>query len=546
MGTKLVYGAGGGSGLAELPVKDEGVAVGNAKSFNFVGNDVQAVAGTGGEIIIQIPPSPYAPFFNNPGALVGNVTAVNRLVSNPTAEGTPFKLGDWLAGSSRACINTTSMVYQTGGDFSIQDNSTTTVKVEILDADGVTVIATNTQTITGNLDNTVNDIRIEIFNFSDDSDRYKARFRTTINIQNILPEGGRFSVKITHDNKLSGVYGKEQLNLFLDTNPVNPTMNNPTLSENTPSLVYLSGVRFYGTGSTFNVGIANINNINNRSYVSNFIQINGVEIGVPLMNIQGAGLNSWDTQFNNTGATYLNSGYSVVSPNFYNKGNLKIQARWIDWITNAYQDSLTISAIISTYTDNSTNKLEDFRNESKRLMSDYTTAWDSQQYLNSYDGNNGLQVINSKLIYPQEDFTIYNPDISNQPDYSLVSGDKVFIRRFWIDNISKSNGVLTFGGHNITETMITNKDVEIKVSIDKVNWFIVNDDYLGGTINDGDGCRVDIGAYALNINNSIKFTLGTGKFTSAGSLWGIWVQIIYKDTVSGKGAEIDSVQMSDW
>lgn len=527
---------------SNITLKKDGVVVGETRVLNFMGVDVNVIEGTG-EVIIQIPPSAYSPYFNDSGALISDITVVNRLVSNPTTEGSPFKLGSWIAGSTRPCFNSSSLVYQCN-DFSINNDTNTTIKVEIFDADGSTVIASNTQTITGNIDDTTENIRIEIYDFATESDKFKAKFRTTIGINSILSEGGRFSVNITHDNATEGVKTKSQNNIFYDSNPINPTINNPTISENTPSIIYLSGISFYGVGSIWNVGVANISNINNRSYPANFINILSTEFGIATMNIQGANLNDWDTFYNNTGASYYNDTIETTTTNYYNKGDLKIQARWIDWVTNSYQDSLTLSALVSTYTNNATRIYEDFRNETRRLKLDYTSGWDSEQSLETYETGNGLQVIGSRLIYPQENFTSYNPNTVNQKDYSSLAGNRIWISNFYQDSVNNSNGIFRFSDHNITEQKLTDQDILIEISLDKTNWYNCNLDYLGGALSHGSGCRVETDTYYMT-NNQLKFTLGTF-FTDASSDWGIWYRITYKDNVTGKANYLGILEITDW
>lgn len=537
---------GGGSGAGLIKVKDESTLIGEFDTITFVGNQVTAIAGTG-EAVIQIPPSSYASYFNQAGALVADITTTSRIVASPISEGTPYKIGSWTGGTPHPCSNSGSLVYQTSGLFSIFNNTSTTIKVDVLDADGVTVIATHTETLTGNIDITTDNIRIEITGFTTDTDKYKASFRSTINLAAILPQGGRYSVRITHTNTGDGgPYVKLQSDIFYDSNPINPTITNPTLSENTPNIVNLSGINFYGLGSTFNAGIADVDNINNRSYPSTFLNIIGSDFGLPQLNLTGANLTGWTSAYDNTNASYTNAGWTITQTNFFNKGSLKSQARWIDWVNGTLQDSITISALVSTYVNNATRIYEDFRNESRRLKSDYTTSWDSTQSLVSYEGGNGLQVIQSKLIYPQEDFTIYSPSIGTQKDYTSLTGDRIWNSHFYHTSVNHSNGIFKLTGYNITEAMLLAKDVDIQISLDKISWYTLTQDYLGGALSNGAGCRVETDVYNLTLNGQLKFTLGTGKFTDATSDWGIWYKIIYKDNVNGKTSYIDSFEIIDW
>lgn len=531
----------GGSGGGDVTVKNGDEVIGTFPILRFEGQDVNAVAGMG-EAIIQIPPSAYVPNFNTAGAFVGDFATSTRFVAAPTVEGTPYKIGDWSAGSSRPCTNATQIVHTNANLFSISDNTTTTMRVEVFDADGITSLRMHQIVLTGNTDVTLNDIRIQITGFAADNDKYKAKVTSTVNINNILPEGGRFSVRLTHNN--GGInYIKNQSHIFYDPNPINPTITNPTFSENVATIVKISGVNFYGAGSTFNTSIGSINNINNRSYPQPFINISGAELGLPQLNLSGNNLTGWTNVYSNTGASYNNSGWAITASNFYNLGSVKVQGRWLDWITNAYQDSLTVSVAISTYVNNATRIFEDFRNETRRLKDDFTTVWNSAESLTVADTGDGLQALNSQLVYPQIDFTTYNPDMGTQPNYAGLSGDKVWKSRFFFTGVNKSNGIFRFSSHNITEGDITSKDVDILISIDKVNWFTLSEDYPGGSLSDGQGCRINPGDYNMG-NNQLRFTLGTGKFTDASSEWGIYFKIIYKEAASAKF--IDSFEITDW
>ena len=189
-----------------------------------------------------------------------------------------------------------------------------------------------------------------------------------------------------------------------------------------------------------------------------------------------------------------------------------------------------------------------FNNETLRLKSDLATAWDSTQSLASYDGGNGLEVLDSRLVYPTINFTPYDPNHASQPDYSALSGNRLYYRAFSQAGVSHSNGIFQFGDYNVTETNITNQDVLFELSLDGINWFNMNLPYLGGALSNGDGCRMNSDTVALNINNEIQFTFGSGLFTTAltGGGWGVWLRITYVGDAAGKGAYIGILQIIDW
>jgi hypothetical protein len=533
----------GHSGVGAVVIKDEGTIVGTFSTLNFTGNQIVALTGNN-EAVIQCPPSTYAPYFSQAGAVIADVSTSSRLVAAPSSEGFPYKIGNWSPGSLKSCSNSGSITYTTSGVFSILDNTSSTT-VQVLGADGIIVLAENSQVLTGNIDETLQNIRIRITDYSPDSDKFKARFSTTIDIGSILPAGGRYSIKMVQTNGADGTYTKTQSDIFYDANSVSPSMSDPVFSLNTANVVYLSGVRFFAIGTMFNVSLNDINNINNSSYPTTLINLVGSELGCATLNLNGANLSGWSIAYNNTHAYYNSNNYAIATTNFFNKGDLKVQARWNDWVSGAYQVSETIKALISTYINNGTRIYEDFRNESQRYLSNYDSLWNSTIRLQDIDAGSGLQVIDSKLIYPQENYTMYNPDTVNQPNYVGLSGIRDFKGRFYKEGVSYSNGVFKFGNHNITELKLSAKDIDILISLDKVNWYSATSDYLGGELLNSSGCRVESDVYNMS-NNQIKFTLGTGKFTNLSSEWGIYYKIMYKDTASGKGTTIDSIEIMDW
>lgn len=94
----------GSGGAGSIIVQDEGVTVGTFPVLNFTGSDVRAV-GAGSRADIQIPPTNYAPFFNQSGCVVPNIATSSRNVASPTTDGSPYNIGSWASGSLQSCSN---------------------------------------------------------------------------------------------------------------------------------------------------------------------------------------------------------------------------------------------------------------------------------------------------------------------------------------------------------------------------------------------------------------------------------------------------------
>ncbi len=542
-----------------LAVNDEGISLSTAvTSLNFIGANVTASDSIPGEVDVVIGGvSPdYVSHFNTSdgetNATINDFAVNSRNVAGPVSEGVPYNIGDWSAGSLYNCINNSSLNYSTIETFSILNNTDNTLTVNIYDADDTTILATHQIILTGNLDITLNNIRIQILNFASDFTQFKAEATISINISGIISTGGRFSVEIVNNTITDGTFIKTQGPIFYDPNSNLSILSGLTIVE-TPSMVVtkdISGVIYYTLGSDFTVDITDIDYLNDRSYPSTQVQIRGNEYGLSQLNLTGSDLTNWNNLYNDIDDNYNKVDWEITATNFFTQSiSANVSSRAIDWINHGYINSINSNILIDTYSNNNTGIFQDFRNEINRYQSDLVTLWNSSTNLSLIDGSNGLQLKNSQLIYPTEDFTIYNPTPGSQPDYSAISGDKTYYSEFIHSGTSHSNGRFQFSNYNITETNITNNDCIIEISLNGIDWFILNSLYPGGTISNGQGCRVNSGSYNLSLNNQIEFTLGTGKFTDAtsgSSGWGLWYRILYTDNVNGRALNLGSFEIINW
>ncbi len=537
-----------------LTVKFETVVVRDGVDcIDFRGEGVLAtIDGATGEkeVVVFIPRPDFVSHFNstdgNNDATVAATPTSPRRVSAPTAEGNPFNISPWAAGSTRDVLNE-NFIYTTNDSFSIFDDSSTMITVKIFDADGTTVLATNSLFITGDVDNTNNNIRIIITGFVANGFKQQADLEVRIDIDAIIPAGGKFNVEIKHDDFTEGAFTFTQNDLFFDRNTVQPSIGTVAIAENVPVIKDLSGVMFYTLGSTFTINITDIDDLNDESFPAIQVQVEGPEYGLPNLDLAGEALTGWTTAFDDTGSSYTNAAWAITQTNFFTTTTTaNVQAKTFDWITGTPVVSTDTSLVIDTYSpDNSTRIFEDFRTESRRLESDLSTVWDSTQDLGTYDDTLGLQLLDSKLIYPTLDWSPYAPNAASQPDYSALAGDRTYIRKMFHTGVSHSNGIFQFGNHNITEAFLTAEDFLLEISLDGVDFFIVNRDYLGGILSDGDGCRINPETSNMS-NNKIEFTFGLAKQTLVGTAWGIYVKVTYKDTVDGKNMSLGILEITNW
>lgn len=532
-----ISGEGISAFLRRLGIQDEGIDItDNATCLNFIGAEVEAKIGENGKVNIYIPTPGYSSNFNtsngNTDATVDLVTTEQRKISTPGA----FNIGDWVAGSVQDCLNNSNIVYSTNGSFSLLDE-TTSIVVNVLDADGLTVLSSNTVSdINADIASDLNNIEITISNFQIDTDQFKCELSVNIDISAILPNGGRFSVEIIHNNSTNGIYTFNQNNMFYDTDSIQASISSTAISEVTPVIKNISGVKYYTTGSTFNITLSGINNINYISYPINFININSSNYGIDNYQLSSGDLTGWSNNFDNINASY-SSTVAINSFQYLFVGGANISSNTIDWTNGAPVSSHNDNILVDTYGILSNETSEYFVDEAKRLTN-LLTSFDSTLLL----GNDELLINDGKLKRRIGDFSTYKP--LNTANYIDVSDTQCYYTYFKHVNTSHSNGIFNIIG--VTEQNLVDSDINIEISLNGTDWYSLNNDYLGGVLNNGDGCRIDKTIHSLDSNNQIRFTLGTGKFTDLGTGfddYGIFVKLCMPQFST---VEVESILITDW
>jgi hypothetical protein len=521
-------------GGSSLVIQDEfGVVLTGVTVINFIGVGVRAQNGSSGttnRVNVFIPPPTYASHFNTldgiTSPIVSPLSTTNRYIALPTTEGNPYKIGTWLGGEIHPAIRsgaTTS--YTTPDSFSILD-TTTTFTATVFDADGTTPLATHTTTLSGDSSVTLNNITIITSGWTTDAGKYSAIVTVNLDLNAILPQGGRFSVLLRHNDGIDGIFSFTQNDVFRDSETLTANIGgNLTVVPQIPIIKQISGVYYYTTGSEWHVNLQSINNVNSRSYpVTEQLKIVGDNLFISeTLNINGEDNlydsfsgGTWTRQHDTTGAKYDKVDWVTDLLNRTNwlsiggiSGNTAL-ATVYDWTAVTGKTSPDYNYLIDTFEDLSDRNSEMFRTEDLRLQSDLSTPWDSSFNLT---GGTGLQVLADRLVYPRYDFTPYLPNTSSQPDYSGLTGTKYYYRKFTTNGYNVSNGVIQFSDYNITESDLSSNYVKFDISIDSgATWYSLNSQYVGGTLYNGAGCRIDVLEYGLGVgtidNNALRFTLG--------------------------------------
>ena len=371
-------------------------------------------------------------------------------------------------------------------------------------------------------------------------------------------------VQLRHSG-ISPVQTTLPFKFFYDSDTSSITVNSgPSISENNPSLKYLSGVPYYGYNSTFNLDIT-VANLFANVYVDNPIKISNPN---NIINEKFIAYNdssvSGVSDPPNISETMTVSGYTFAL-DIHNKIGLdeKFDITLIDPY-GEYSGGQTDSIRIYTYGPFSDKTHEYFHDEHYRITSDYdinTTPsdpaaaanWDSTQNIltGPVGYNDGLQVGintsgNTGLIYPQGDYSTINP--SGGPDYSgSISGIRYYLRMFASSDRPNSNGILKISGP--TRSDIENGIVKVELCV-PVNgafdttpqhgtqWLDLSKWYNMATFTgaNGDGCRVSGGS-----GDEYYFTLGY--YSTAYSNNCLLVRVSFDETYT---TVITELSIIDW
>lgn len=512
----------GGGGGGSIDVYDEGgLVTSGITKLNFIGPDVLAQDAGGGCVDVFIPPPTFVSHFNTTdgtnNANVPPVNGVQRFVSAPSGPGAPFFVDGWDDGFTHPVTRTSPLSWSTLGAFSIFD-LTTTITVNIRDADSpANIVQTfTTPAITANAVLTSGPFTITIGSFGPDTTKFQATFQLDIDINSVFPAGGRFTVEVIHNNSTDGTFTFNQADsdnndLFYDAQTQTATSGSVLITENTPVTKFLSGVEYFDLGSTWNIFADSINDLNYESYPLTQYVMTAPNFGILTQNFTGPSLDFWTNAFDNAGAEVPNPTIftTTVTPLRF-AGNAVLSGIAQDWTPSAPatdSNSIIIDTFPSVSTAIGVTVIEGFEDEDQRRAS-VAVAWDPVPDLPTdqlqVEGGR-LQVQGNGLLVPGGDYTPYSPNPGGQPDYSGGGAALQSYGRFYGDTASRSGGLIDFGATAIVEADF-GTNVTVLISLDGVNYYNCTLPYLGGILNNGDGCRVNSG---VTMMPQFEFTLGT-------------------------------------
>lgn len=559
-----------------LTVMDEGVTVSNAViGINFIGASVLAEdsATLNRYINVFIPSPNYAADFNTANTQ-SSTNGTNALVySNLNGISTSLRTTRNRPSTEQPSLNNglaynvDTIRWSVGNNviygsepFTIDHPTNNELYLQVIKGGDNTILAASTCSLSSSLtysqgltNSIINEFKIP--SITSEINRWRAGFTASINYQNAYAIAGatggmqiytriinkRATQRFTYSN-ISTNINNNAPNVWLDRELATASISAITISQINLITKPLSGVNYITTNSVFSVDVSAINNINNGSFPTNFIELN---LGQYLMSTQYATpsmLTGWTSSFTNINSN-LTKTYSIASTNNSTVNNSAIvSVRPIDWAVGSWVNSVTNAIAIDTLSAVPTRIYDDFTTEMDsnypRLQNDLVSPWVSTTVLGSIDSGNGLQLSQSRLIYPTVDYTTFIP--TNTANYASFTGTRVYRRKMYSGNDATTfgNGVFTFSDTNITEAMLASSDLLFEVG-DGTNWFTLNNSYTSGALSNGNGCRINSSNSNLtNVTKTLSFTLGVLNLHS------IYLKISYTSTTTGKSIYIGSITLN--
>ncbi len=350
-----------------------------------------------------------------------------------------------------------------------------------------------------------------------------------VNVQATGLQQGYNYITLVHDG-ISSTQTTSTLDIFYDNDPgPDPAVGTPIITEGATAMRYLSGVKMYDRGSTFNLAVTALFCFNNVFHETSPLTYSSTSSTMDSGNIDYddgsvSGVDSPPT----IGNTMIVANKTLTVPSSdIRSTDARLTVTPRDPY-NSYASSTSASEdrLIDAFSTNSTDLYEYFDDEDRRLPTgpydatgiSITGQWNSSTTL----PGNEAQVYNGRLYYPTINFSGYLP---TGPNYSTFSGDQVYYRAFYDAGVPHSSGQLEFA--NLADADIGGLgtgdiNVEIKLPT-QTGWLDLGTAYsLGGFGGaDGDGCRTD------QSGNDWYWTCGT--ISTANSGYMIIVRVTFRN-----------------
>jgi len=300
--------------------------------------------------------------------------------------------------------------------------------------------------------------------------------------------------------------------IFYDATTQTAVITGTTAALNTPVTKRISGLYWMTTGTTFDFAFADLDWPNAESYPLNQVECDSSDFGIPDYFLQGGpavatDITGWTTAWDDIDDSYADTLAISVANYRLCGGPATYRTRPLDWGPEAWNAAAPLDVLIDTYTDDATNGamniIENFNGESQRV---YLTgaAFNPAVFL----ATNELMQFCGTLRVQDGDWTAYLPHNGTtiiNPNYVATGAANQYYYRFYTtDGSTRSGGLFTFNG--LTELMLSSGNVLIDISLDAVNWYSLNADFIAPPLLNGSGCRTNSGTITAP---TIEFTLAS-------------------------------------
>lgn len=360
------------------------------------------------------------------------------------------------------------------------------------------------------------------------------------------------SIEVVHEDltNYGGTQTSNTLDIFYDTDTgSDPSITGINIEENVAVNRWLSGVKYYDQGSTWQLDFSVVDGFDNVYHSSN----------APVVVSDWPGMSDTPVEYTHSTVTGVSNPPDIGETMAVNDFNITQSSNQMS--SNARADiaprdpygTYTVSQtpsnnyLIYSYPPASTPLKEYFRDENYRLLAgnydtipeSITGQWDSTQSLDTYDDGNGLQLYMDDLVFPTIDFTNYFP--SGNPDYSVLASEtnKTYYRAFQDTSLTRSSGILRMTG--ITKQMLYNQQIKVWIKAPtQTGWLALHKDYNYATFTgvDEDGCWID---RDIQSNSDFRFTLDTTRTENSGYM--IIVRVEYPDNTA---PQISHMEITNW
>lgn len=291
-----------------------------------------------------------------------------------------------------------------------------------------------------------------------------------------------------------------------NSNPAATFASNPVVSELTPSWKYLSGIQYYGNGSTFKISFT-ANNLFNKAYNDTRVAaITMSPVGFATDNLNPGSVPAYTDQFVITDRTLtIANVVASLTP------TITTTLYKATGTTVTYNNSLTKG--VCSYGTVSTTTADTFFDEAQRLVLNTNTAWTSSNALT----NGNAQVRCGTLQYP------------NTTEYNGFTGDQEYQRKF--TKASASTGSITLTGVTYTQVSAYGSgDLNILLQLDTDGKFFDLGRPVGSNNGDGTGSSRanSLGGRSSGSGSVINFSFGT--YSTANNSSQYRIIIIFKNS----------------